>query len=115
MGGTNHIPRNTGVERKFVDRVELYVAKNIRQNMRVTEIAARFSISPASLQRLCHKYLQQSFRKYLEDTRMKLAMKLLRRGKSVKEAMYAVGYRYRSTFNNAFIRKYHFPPSYFKP
>jgi AraC-like DNA-binding protein len=45
---------------------------------------------------------------------MDKALQLLKEGKWIKEVIPATGYKNRSTFNNAFIKAFKHPPSYFK-
>lgn len=100
-------------EKKLARRIEIYIRRNLRYNLKAADVAEHFSVSSASLQRLCRKYYGHIFQQFLEHARMALAIKYLQRGKLVKEAMHVTWYKHRSSFNRAFKRIYHHPPGYF--
>ncbi|HUZ58984.1 MAG TPA: AraC family transcriptional regulator [Hanamia sp.] len=95
--------------------IKKYIHDNIKSNLHATIISRKFELSISSLQHLFKKYEGQSYRHYLEDTRMTKAFELItKEGKRINEAMYATGYHNRVTFNIAFKTKFTYPPSYFR-
>ena len=98
-----------------VEQVKRYVSKNIASDLSASTVAEKFELSISSLQHLFKKYQGQSYHQYLEDSRMKKAFDLItKEGKRISEAMYATGYHNRSTFNNAFKKKFKHRPGHFR-
>lgn len=113
--GSNHIPKQEeGYEKKLVTKIASYLSEHIHESLKVSDVAAIFKLSTSTIQRLFKNHLHQTFQHYLEDMRMTKAMNLVKQGLRIKEVMYATGYKYRSTFNKAFLKKYNHPPGYFR-
>lgn len=84
-------------------------------DLHVLSVAQKFKLSISSFHHIFKKYQGQSYRKYLEEIRINKASDLLQtEGIRIKEVMYATGYKNRTTFNNAFKKRFKQPPSYFK-
>ena len=74
-----------------------------------------FEMSVSSLEHLFKENLEQTYHQYVEDIRMMRAFDLIsKEGMRVQQAMYATGFKYKSTFNRCFKRKFGHAPSYFK-
>jgi len=98
-----------------VEIIKKYINDNIKSNLHATMISKRFELSVSSLQHLFKKYEGQSYRHYLEDTRMTKAFELItKEGKRINEAMYATGYHNRATFNGAFKKRFKHHPGRFR-
>jgi transcriptional regulator GlxA family with amidase domain len=98
-----------------LEKIQLYLAQNLTANLHAANVALQFKMSISSLHHLFKKHRQVSYHKYVESLRIEKAMKLLQSNDmSVKEVMYATGYKNRKTFNNAFKKKYKHTPSCFK-
>ena len=98
-----------------VEEVKKYISENIDSDLSASIVSKRFELSISSLQHLFKKYEGQTYHQYLEDTRMKTAFFLItKEGKRISEAMYATGYHNRSTFNEAFKKKFTLPPGHFR-
>lgn len=98
-----------------VEEVKKYIAENIAADLRASVVSGKFELSVSSLQRLFKKYQGQAYHQYLEDIRMKTAFYLItKEGKRISEAMYAMGYNNRPTFNAAFKKKFKYHPSHFR-
>jgi AraC-like DNA-binding protein len=98
-----------------VEQVKKYIAENMAADLRASVVAKKFELSFSSLHRLFKKHEGQAYHQYLEDIRMKTAFHLItREGKRISEAMYAMGYSNRSTFNAAFKKKFKHYPSHFR-
>ncbi|MEO8111302.1 MAG: AraC family transcriptional regulator [Ginsengibacter sp.] len=102
-------------EAQRVERIRQYLTQNLASDLHATTVAKKFRISLSSFHHLFKKYQGQSYHKYLEEIRMNKALALLQtEGIRIKEVMYATGYRNRSTFGNAFRKKFKNAPGYFK-
>lgn len=98
-----------------VEQVKKYISENIASDLSAPIVSQRFELSISSLQHLFKKYEKQSYRHYLEETRMTKALKLItKKGRRINEAMYATGYHNRVTFNIAFKKRFAYPPSHFR-
>jgi two-component system, response regulator YesN len=101
-------------EHHRVEKIKLYISGNLKNDLSITVVSQKFDLSPSTLQHIFKKHQHQSYRRYIEETRMNKAMELLKEGKWIKEIMNATGYKYRGTFNMAFKRKFKHPPGYFR-
>jgi AraC-like DNA-binding protein len=98
-----------------VEEVKKYISENLDCNLSASIVSQRFELSISSLQHLFKKYEKQSYRHYLEETRMEKALVLItKQGRRINEAMYSTGYNNRVTFNIAFKKRFAFPPSHFR-
>lgn len=113
MAGSNHIPKFPG-ENGLISRIARYINEHMKKDLTLTSVADHFGVSTSTLQNLVKKHLKQTFQKYLEDQRMAKAFSLVVEGRRIKEIMQVTGYKYRSTFNAAFLKKYKHPPKYFR-
>jgi len=97
-----------------VEEVKKYISENIDSDLSAAVVSKKFELSVSSLQHLFKNNSGLSYHQYLEKIRMEKAFELINKeGKRVQQTMYATGYKYKSTFNKAFKKKYKFPPSYF--
>ena len=102
-------------EAKRIENIRLYLSENVSTDLHTYTVAKKFRLSISSLHHLFKKHQGQSYRQYLETIRMNKAWALLQtQGISIKEVMYACGYKNRNTFNNAFKKRFRFPPGHFK-
>ena len=102
-------------EQSRVERIKNYIADNLQTDLSAVVVSKKFELSISSLLHIFKKHEQQTYQHYLEDTRMRKAFDLItKEGKRAQQAMYATGYKYRSTFNKAFNKKFKHPPGYFK-
>lgn len=98
-----------------VEQVKKYISENIAKDLSASIVSQRFELSVSSLQHLFKKYQGQSYHQYVEEVRMSKALYLItREGKRINEAMYATGYKNRSTFRAAFKKKFNLRPSLFR-
>lgn len=100
-------------ESRLMVQIIAWMEENMSESLDVEFVATRFQISSATLQRIFKKYQQMSFLQYLNEIRMRRALDMLNEGKMVKQIMYEIGYKYRSSFITAFKKKYGFTPSHF--
>jgi AraC-like DNA-binding protein len=97
-----------------VERVKEYVSANVAGDLSIGTVAEKCGLNKVTLRHVFKKEQHESYRNYVEGMRMDKALQLLKQGKWIKEVMPATGYKNRSTFNNAFIKAFKHPPSYFK-
>ena len=102
-------------DKRRVIAIKVFTSKNIGSGLHARDVAVKFQWSVSSFHRFFKKHHGTSWHVYLEEVRIKKALKLLKNDHlRVKEAMYATGYTNRSSFNKAFKKRYHHPPGYFK-
>lgn len=102
-------------EQSRVEKISQYIADHLATDLSAAAVATKFGLSISSLQHIFKRHHQQTYQRYLEETRMMKAFELItKEGNRVQEAMYATGYKYKSTFNKAFKRKFKHPPGYFQ-
>lgn len=97
-----------------MERVKEYLLSNLAADLSIGTVAKKFGLNKTTLRHVFKKEQHESYRDYVEGLRMAKARKLLEEGKWVKEVMRETGYRNRATFNNAFKKRFKYPPSYFK-
>ena len=111
---SNNNPIKLGRDKNRLNKIEKHIHENIATDLHIDTIAQKFSISPSTLKLLFRHCEGKSYRQYLEEIRLAKALQLLQEeNASVKQAMYASGYRNRSTFNEAFKKKHGHSPAYF--
>jgi transcriptional regulator GlxA family with amidase domain len=98
-----------------LERIMEYLSNNLSKNLSASAVAEHFEMSVSSLEHLFKENLGQTYHQYVEDMRMVTAFDLItKEGMRVQQAMYATGFKYKSTFNTCFKRKFGHAPSYFK-
>ena len=102
------------LEQNRVEKIKTYLANNLTHDLSIAAVSQKFEVSASTLRHIFKNHQQQSYRHYLEGLRMDKALEFLKEGKWVKEVMTATGYRNRSTFNNAFKKRFNYPASHFK-
>jgi AraC-like DNA-binding protein len=102
-------------ERSRIARIKKYVLDNLNRDLNASVVANQFEMSVSSLQHLFQKYQGQSYHKYVEDMRMVRAFDLItKEGMRIQQAMFATGYKYKSTFNKSFKRRFGHSPRHYK-
>ncbi|HVZ96688.1 MAG TPA: AraC family transcriptional regulator [Chitinophagaceae bacterium] len=102
-------------ERNRLKEIINYVEANIDTNLQGRTVAEKCNVSVSTLFHLFKKHHRLSFHTYVEMQRMDKALHLLQNaGMSVKEVMYATGYKNKKTFNKAFKKKFRYTPGHFK-
>ncbi len=107
-------PNEPEYEQSRLERIKEYIAANVSSDLSASTVSRTFELSVSTLLHIFKQHEQQTYQHYLEQTRMKKAMELIKGGKWVKEVMHATGYKNRGTFYNAFKRKYQLPPRHFQ-
>lgn len=102
------------LEQNRVEKIKTYLANNLTKDLSIAAVSQKFEVSASTLRHIFKNHQQQSYRHYLEGLRMDKALEFLKEGKWVKEVMTATGYKNRSTFNNAFKKRFKYPASRFK-
>ena len=102
-------------ERILMEEIRNYISANLQTDLRAATVAEKQELSMPTLRRLFKKYQAQSYNRYIKEVRLKKAFELItKEGYRVQQAMYATGYKYKSTFNKAFKRKFKYPPGHFQ-
>ena len=97
-----------------VERIKEYAEANLPGDLSVQTVAAKFELNHGTFRHLFQKEEGETYHAYVERMRLTKALQLLRQGKWVKEVIQEVGYKNRSTFNNAFKKRYQRSPAFFK-
>lgn len=99
---------------KLVQAISEYVPAHLDSDLDERTVAALFRTSPSTI-RYAFGLQGLQYHQYVEAQRMKEARRLIEEERLfVKEAMYATGYRSRSTFSRAFKRYFGKNPSDFQ-
>lgn len=99
-------PENASTLSHRAERIKVYVRRHLRDDLHEVTIAKKLGFSPSTIQHFFKKETGESLRQYVERKRMHRALKLLERGKWVKEVMASTGYKNRGTFNRIFRKWY---------
>jgi|SRR6185437_13674468 len=97
-----------------LERIKEYVLANLAADLSAGTVAEKFGLTESTLRYLFQSEEDESFHTYVERIRMNKAVQLLSEGKWVKEVMREAGYKNRSTFNNAFKKRFKHSPAFFK-
>ena len=98
-----------------VERVKDYVSANLSGGLSIEVVAEKFKLSTSTLGHIFKKHTGRSYHQYVQEMRMNKAFELItREGQRIQEAMYATGYKYRSSFNKAFKKRFQHAPGYFQ-
>lgn len=99
---------------KLVHAIMEYVYAHLGSDLHEKKVAVLFKISTSTL-RYAFKVHGMSYHQFVEEQRMKEARRLIEEERLlVKEAMYQMGYKNRSTFIDAFKKYYGKNPSSFQ-
>jgi AraC-like DNA-binding protein len=97
-----------------VERVKEYVLGNLAGDLSIEAVAEKFGLSTSALRHIFKKHTGRPYYQYVQEMRMNKAYELIaRKGERIQQAMYATGYKYRSSFNKAFKKRFNHPPGYF--
>lgn len=107
-----HIPseHDDGGYKRRSDLIKQYIRENLTADLRAAAVAEKFNLSISTLQHIFKEHEKQTFGQYVTNTRMESAFQIIIQGGRVKEAMYATGYKVKSTFNRVFKKTYGYPP-----
>ena len=97
-----------------VEKIKEYVLDNLASDLGIMGVSEKFELSVSTLRHIFKKHVGESYGQYVERQRMIKAIRLLKKGKWVKEVIAMTGYKNRGTFNNAFKKRFKFPASHFK-
>lgn len=100
--------RSTLIEQdmdNIVNRIQLYLKQNFRENCTLTQIAAQVNMNPSYFSRIFSKKTGKSFINYLTDIRIEHAKKLLITSNNpIANISEQSGYKNQYYFSNAFKR-----------
>jgi AraC-like DNA-binding protein len=90
--------------------VEEFVRRRFAERLSLAETARIFGLTPNYLSALFHRRIGMTFVEYATELRLTRARELLRSGKSVKEAAWAVGYGSERHFARLYRQRFGSPP-----
>jgi two-component system response regulator YesN len=98
----------------LIGRVLKYIDENYMKNLSLDSIADYFHITPFYLSRMINNKVGKNFPDILAERRIREAKVLLRRGVSIKEATYEVGFSSQNYFGKTFKRLTGMTPSEYR-
>ncbi len=93
-----------------ITAVEEFVRRRFAEGLSLAETARIFGLTPNYLSALFHRRVGMTFVEYATELRLSRARELLRAGKSVKEAAWAVGYGSERHFARLYRDRFGGPP-----
>ena len=87
---------------KQIIAAKLYMDKHFAENIGLDQIAAKAHISKFHFIRLFKKYYGRTPNQYLREVRIETAKKLLKKGNSIDDVCYAVGFTSKTSFIGLF-------------
>ncbi|MGE5626994.1 MAG: response regulator transcription factor [Solirubrobacterales bacterium] len=102
-------------DNRIFNEILEYVNSNYQNNIELKDCALKFHTSSSYISRMFRKYCSTSFISYLNDIRIKSAVKLLEEtDMSIKEVAFKVGYNNLNYFYKIFKKNTGATPSVFK-
>ena len=87
---------------KHIIQSKLYIDKHFSEDINLDKIAGRAMVSKFHFIRVFKKYYGSTPNQYLQNVRIEMAKKLLRKGKSIEEVCYAIGFTSKTSFISLF-------------
>ena len=94
----------------IVEQIKQYIRFNYIHDLTVESIANYFSFERSYLYRVFKREVGVSIKEFITLTRMQQAKILLKKGYSVTETSFAVGYKDQFNFSKAYKKHYSTPP-----
>jgi AraC-like DNA-binding protein len=95
----------------IIDRVVEYIARHFTENITLTSMAEDLYVSPYALSRIFSGTFHTNFNKYLNNTRLRYVVHLLKyTNQTITEAYMNAGFESQRTFNRAFLDVYRMSP-----
>lgn len=88
-----------------------YIDANLSENLTVEEIAERVYLSKFHLMRRFKEEMGQTIHEYISGRRLRLARDMIRRGESVTDVCFKVGFRSYSSFFRAYVKLFGMTPT----
>ncbi len=102
-------------DNKIFNEILEYINSSYYENIELKDCAEKFHTSPSYIARMFKKYCNTSFITYLNDRRIKIAVKYLKESDlSIKEVAYKVGYNNLNYFYKIFKKNTGVTPNVFK-
>jgi len=87
---------------KHIIQSKLFIDKHFSEDINLDKIAGRAMVSKFHFIRVFKKYYGSTPNQYLQNVRIEMAKKLLRKGKSIEEVCYAIGFTSKTSFISLF-------------
>ncbi len=99
----------------IIYRAVVYIAGHFTENITLTSMAKDLYVSPYALSRIFSGTFHSNFNRYLNDTRLQYAVRLLRDSDlSITDICLEAGFESQRTFNRVFQSTYHMSPREYK-
>lgn len=95
----------------LIRHIQEYIEENIEEELSLSQLAARFSLSESGLQHRFRRETGDSLRSYINQRRIERAKVLLEEGKSVTETAMALNFSSSDYFSTVFRRYTNVPPT----
>ena len=94
----------------YAENVKNYIVTCYNSKITLEQIASSLNLNKRYLNRVFKNYFGITIKQYLIKTRMKEAIRLLKKGYLIKQAAFMTGYEDPFVFSRAFKDYYGFPP-----
>jgi AraC-like DNA-binding protein len=96
---------------KRIQAVLEYLNNNLRNNIKLEQLAGKFNINKDYLNEIFHREMGTTINQYLRVKRLVLASQELRKGANAEEAAYRAGFNDYSNFYRAYKAYFGIKPS----
>lgn len=90
---------------KHIIQSKFYIDKRFSENINLGKIAAKAMVSKFHFIRVFKKYYGRTPNQYLQEVRIEKAKQLLKKGKTIDETCYAIGFTSKTSFISLFKKR----------
>ena len=87
---------------KQIIQSKLYIDKHFSEDINLDKIAGKALVSKFHFTRVFKRYYGRTPNQYLQEVRIKMAKKILAKGKSIDEVCNAIGFKSKTSFISLF-------------